>query len=56
MGPSAPGLNELIRKHLPMECVEELIPVARAHNSILPTPPAARRPHRDHDEGSASDA
>lgn len=38
-GPSAPGLDDLIRRFLPMEYVEALIPVARAHNKVVPEPP-----------------
>ncbi len=58
MGPSAPGLNELIRRHLPMECVEELISVARANNDVVPPLPVkkrarvTRRPvHEEEEEG-----
>jgi hypothetical protein len=29
-------LEDLIRTHLPMECIEELIPVAKAHNEVVP--------------------
>lgn len=32
------SLEDLIRTHLPMECVEELIPVAKAHNEVIPKP------------------
>ena len=35
-GPSTSGVNDYIRRFLPMEYVEKLIPVARAYNDVVP--------------------
>lgn len=31
------GITDLIRQHLPLELVEEIIPVARENNSLVPS-------------------
>ena len=35
-------LNTLLHMFLPLEYVEDLIPVARAHNEVVPPPPGAK--------------
>ena len=55
MGPNTPSVQDLARRHLPMELLTDLLPVAIASNTVAPPPKKRRRHVGGNDRRGATD-